>query len=330
MNSKYEELAKVKYTQRKKAKKTKKQNPDSKKIKELKYFISQGVFQRFSKNEMMCIIRNRKEFGKLPWMLEEYLSNLKDSIRIQHENQKNKQEHSKKVRKLVEEERNNELSQMRKRLSTESTDEIIPAKRSKNYSNPTIADDGITYRSKFEAEFVNKLLYPSGLEYVYEKAYSDKSKHTCDFHIPLYDIWIECVYNSYSIKYEYESMPFNSEVILNVKYEQKNYAKKLGAKWCAMRKTWYALNPINTGLHGFMNESYLSTTLVIDGSEIRDGYYINLFKKILNNKSDVIVFTNKDLKKFDTFGEMVIDKGTSKVSKMIALTTLENHRIQNV
>ena len=125
-------------------------------------------------------------------------------------------------------------------------------------------------------------------------------------------------------------MPFNSEVILNVKYEQKNYAKKLGAKWCAMRKTWYALNPINTGLHGFMNESYLSTTLVIDGSEIRDGYYINLFKKILNNKSDVIVFTNKDLKKFDTFGEMVIDKGTSKVSKMIALTTLENHRIQNV
>jgi hypothetical protein len=62
------------------------------------------------------------------------------------------------------------------------------------YGKKTIAKDGFEYRSMFEAEFVNKFLIAHDIKYEREKLYSDTTKHRCDFYLPDYDVWIECVY----------------------------------------------------------------------------------------------------------------------------------------
>ena len=121
------------------------------------------------------------------------------------------------------------------------------------YGIKTIANDGFEYDRRFEAEFVNKFLIPHNINYERQKQYSSDSKHRCDFYLPDYDIWIECVYMEYSPIPLY--MLGTQDVVFNIPYEDtgaREVAKHLGARYHPKVKKWI-LNRHkipSTGLYG--------------------------------------------------------------------------------
>ena len=163
------------------------------------------------------------------------------------------------------------------------------------FGKETTAKDGKRYRSQFEANFVNKFLLPSGLEFVYEVPYPN-SKMTCDFYIPEFDIWIECVYHYAKMKYAYESEFKRVNLPLAV-YENRGFVKAYGALWDSTIKQWYAIYKGKElkELHRFMDPEELKVIIDSDGKAINKQYDETLFEKITNKKCNILIVNNDDL-----------------------------------
>ena len=107
------------------------------------------------------------------------------------------------------------------------------------YGTKTIAKDGFEYESRFEAEFVNRFLIPHNIAYERQKQYSEKTKHRCDFYLPDYDIWTECVYSEYVPKKAY--LLGKEDITFAIPYADRsarNSAKENGAIWDKFNKHW--------------------------------------------------------------------------------------------
>lgn len=154
------------------------------------------------------------------------------------------------------------------------------------YGIKTIANDGFEYDSRFEAEFVNKFLIPHNINYERQKQYSSDSKHRCDFYLPDYDIWIECVYMEYSPIPLY--MLGTQDVVFNIPYEDtgaREVAKHLGARYHPKVKKWILnRNKIpSTGLYGmepYMYEDQLEPWWDPVQVNMTEKYNANLREKI--------------------------------------------------
>lgn len=200
-----------------------------------------------------------------------------------------------------------------------------------HYGKKSVAQDGKTYRSKFEADFVDKFLIPSGLEYVYEVAYPN-SKMTCDFWLPKYDIWIECAYHYAAMRYNYEKFPHGRRINLpKVSFHDKDYVKTQKARWDPLNKVWYVSYEGSqfANLHRFMSESDLATVYDTDGKAMIKGYDERLLNKILDRKCNVLIVNKEDLK-FNDLAHLICAKENLIVLKNIAAKSLGYDRNDGV
>lgn len=98
--------------------------------------------------------------------------------------------------------------------------------------------DGTEYRSDLERAFCDKFLYDK-YQYNYEVSYEDSSKRTCDFHLPIFDLWIEVVPYTTDL-FDYRSTNVIPEkIFLKADYSDREVVKANGAKWDKEQKSWY-------------------------------------------------------------------------------------------
>jgi hypothetical protein len=189
------------------------------------------------------------------------------------------------------------------------------------FGKATVARDGETYRSQFESDFVNKFLIPSGLEFLYEVRYPD-SRMTCDFVIPKYDIWIECVFHNVGTQRRYESLNDGKRINLITNYNDRNYVKDLGATWDPINKKWFI---IYCGFrldrfHRFMDPQLVEEIWASDRKAINADYDDHLSKK-MELKKNLIVVTHDDLK-YNDLNHLICAKENIAVFKNITTVTL--------
>lgn len=183
------------------------------------------------------------------------------------------------------------------------------------YGTNTKARNGIVYRSKFEADFVNKFLIPSNMPFEYEKQYPN-SRRKCDFYIQNLDIWIECVYHKFVLEYKYKIK--SGRVYLNVPYEDKEYVKKFKCNWDQNKKQWFVpyTGQSIVPLHKYIPEGELETQYVSNGKALNADYDVRLLEKMLDNKIDILVVNNDDLA-YDNLLHLVIAKKNEFVNRKI-------------
>lgn len=173
------------------------------------------------------------------------------------------------------------------------------------YGNKTIAKDGFEYSSKFEAAFVDKFLIPHNISYERQKLYSEESKHRCDFYLPDYDVWVECVYEEYLPKKAY--LFAAQDLILSIPYSDisgRTRAKSAGAKWNGTTKKWIIAKTLIPpegfpSLERYMDDSLLDTWFDPVQVNLTETYNANLKKKMLmyGDKCTIIQVNNSDLNK---------------------------------
>jgi len=187
---------------------------------------------------------------------------------------------------------------------------------------PTVANDGKKYRSKFEADFVNKFLLPSGLSYEYEVKYPNQNI-ICDFYIRKYDIYIECVYHELTLSYSY--MKQNYKIILDVPFEHKDRVKKLGAKWDTNAKTWYIVYTDHSlhQLFMYMRPCDLQYSILSNGKAITQEYDEKIYKKIIQKGIDIVLVNNKDINSYKDLTHLLIAKDNGIVIRKIAAIALD-------
>lgn len=192
------------------------------------------------------------------------------------------------------------------------------------YGIRTVAKDEVTYRSKFEADFVNKYL-ANKYDYIYEKPYGDGSKRTADFYIPSLDIYIECVYHDINIVPIYKSYLNGRRINLQVDFYQKDYVKKSGARWDSERKTWYKIYDGNniSSLEKYMYDEDLKPFLMTDGKAMKEDYDANFWEKVKNNPNTDIVIFSKDCFRYDTLAHFLIAKASSGCIRRFARRYVE-------
>jgi hypothetical protein len=189
------------------------------------------------------------------------------------------------------------------------------------FGKATVARDGVTYRSQFEADFVNKFLLPSGLEFVYEVSYPN-SRMTCDFVIPKYDIWIECVFHNVGIQRRYESFDIGKRIDLITAYSERHYVKGMGATWDPKKSKWFIMYYGSNldRFHRFMDPFLVEETWVSDKKAINADYDEQLSKK-MELKKNLIVVTHDDLK-YNDLNHLICAKENIAVFKNITTVTL--------
>ena len=96
----------------------------------------------------------------------------------------------------------------------------------------------------FEADFANKFLFEAA-DYEYEKSYGDGTKRKCDFYIKNLDLWIECAYNEIVETFAYQKN--KGRIPLQCPFQDKDIAKRMGAKWDKVERHWYIPIELNTG-----------------------------------------------------------------------------------
>jgi hypothetical protein len=197
------------------------------------------------------------------------------------------------------------------------------------FGKETIAKDGKKYRSQFEANFVNKFLLPSGLEFVYEVPYPN-SKMTCDFYIPEFDIWIECVYHYAKMKYSYET-EFKRINLPLARYENKEFIKAYGGLWDTKIKQWYITYKGKElkELHRFMEPEELKVIIESDGKAIHKDYDDKLFEKITNKKCNILIVNNDDLG-YNDLTHLICAKENIFVLKNIVTKILGQRNLSNI
>ena len=100
--------------------------------------------------------------------------------------------------------------------------------------------DGREYRSDLEKRFSDKFLFDK-YHYEYEQPYNDNSRRTCDFYVPIFDLWIEVVpYNTELFDFR-PKVVIPEKIFLLVDFHEKEIVRKSGAKWDNENKKWYIL-----------------------------------------------------------------------------------------
>jgi hypothetical protein len=188
------------------------------------------------------------------------------------------------------------------------------------FGKATVARDGETYRSQFESDFVNKFLIPSGLEFLYEVRYPD-SRMTCDFVIPKYDIWIECVFHNVGMQRRYESLNDGKRIDLITNYNDRNHVKDLGATWDPTNKKWFIIycGSRLDRFHRFMDPQLVEEIWASDRKAINADYDDHLSKK-MELKKNLIVVTHDDLK-YNDLNHLICAKENIAVFKNITTVT---------
>jgi len=189
------------------------------------------------------------------------------------------------------------------------------------FGKSTVARDGVTYRSQFEAEFVNKFLIPSGLEFIYEMQYPN-SRMTCDFVIPKYDIWLECVFHKVGLQLRYESLNIGKRIDLNTSYNERQYVKDLGATWDPKKSKWFIMYNGSRldRFHRFLDPYLVEEVWASDKKAINIDYDDQLAKKI-ELKKNLIVVTYDDLK-YNDLNHLICAKENIPVFKNITTVSL--------
>ena len=189
------------------------------------------------------------------------------------------------------------------------------------FGKATVARDGVTYRSQFEADFVNKFLLPSGLEFVYEVPYPN-SRMTCDFVIPKYDIWIECVFHKVGMQRRYESFDIGKRIDLITAYSDRYYVKDMGATWDPKKSKWFIMYYGSNldRFHRFMDPFLVEEVWVSDKKAINADYDDQLSKK-MELKKNLIVVTHDDLK-YNDLNHLICAKENIPVFKNITTVSL--------
>lgn len=171
------------------------------------------------------------------------------------------------------------------------------------YGIRTVASDGVEYASKFEAEFVDRILIPSGINYEPQKLYDPEFKFRCDFYLPDFDVWIECVYNDSGARKAY--MLGHQDIVLKIGPTDKDgqtRAKTLKAKWNPQHLVW--ILPRNmvpeTGLpdlEKYMYKDQLEIVLDVNTVQMTESYKVNLRQKIqrFGDSRTIIEVTREDL-----------------------------------
>jgi hypothetical protein len=173
------------------------------------------------------------------------------------------------------------------------------------YGNKTKAKDGFEYSSRFEAEFVDKFLIPHNIEYERQKLYSEDSKHRCDFYLPDYDLWIECVYTKYVPKKEYTFG--NGDIPMSIPWSDergRKIAKSAGARWNRVTKKWTLPKSMvdpngHPSLEKYMKPELLVTRYDPNQVSLTETYNLNLKNKLLTygDTYTIIQVNYEDLKK---------------------------------
>ena len=195
------------------------------------------------------------------------------------------------------------------------------------YGNKTTAKDGFEYSSRFEAEFVDKFLIPHNIEYERQKLYSEESKHRCDFYLPDYDLWIECVYEQYLPKKSY--LFASQDIVLTIPYADmtgRARAKSAGARWSRDRKQWIIQKSLIPpegfpSLERYMDASVLVAWFDPKQVNLTETYNSNLKKKMLmyGDKCTIIQINNSDLnKKSAHIADLIRIKNNSLFLKLLA------------
>lgn len=189
----------------------------------------------------------------------------------------------------------------------------------------TVGKDGITYRSKFEADFSNKFLYPYEIKYEYEKKYDD-SNQKCDFYLTDYDIWIECVYHNIEVKPAY----YDGRIIrLYAEYSHRFILKQNGARWNG-EHWWiqYKGKPLNN-LHRFMKQEDLDMTIFSNSKALTERYNDDLKKKILNKDISILIVNNSDIKDYNNLAHIIIAKGSKLLHSKILNSVFTRPSVNN-
>ena len=188
------------------------------------------------------------------------------------------------------------------------------------FSQQTLADDTNLYRSQFEADVVNRFFIPNNLAYEYEKQY-DNSKQKCDFYLSDLDIYIECVYHDVEMIYEYQKLEKGAKIYLHIPYRDKEkYKHFYGALWDDKKRMWYIKNDKKSkcSTHDkFVDKTLLKASLISDGKAITDNYDDHLRRKIINNNSNIILLTKKDLDNYDSLGDILLSKNNPIIHKKV-------------
>lgn len=187
-----------------------------------------------------------------------------------------------------------------------------------HYGQKTKGNDGITYKSKFEAIFANKFLHKQ-FSYTYEPLYQDGTKSRADFYLDELNCWLELVYNPVEYVHAFES---KVTVNLVVSYDNRNEVKRYGALWNPDAKTWYInvkdINEYNKNkLIKWMSAEDSHVVGTKEKNTIQEDYEQRLQDKIERNKDKAILVINyEDVKKHSDLADLVRVKDNQLFHKL--------------
>lgn len=141
----------------------------------------------------------------------------------------------------------------------------------------SVGRDGTEYRSDLEREFCDNFLFDK-YHYEYENSYNDGTKRTCDFHIPIFNLWLEVVPYEADLFQIGSSFVVPEKIFLNASFNNKEVVKKNGAHWDKEVGRWYILK--------FLYDKFNNTE--------------NL-RRFLPKYSDDMVFINQNKPEFKNF-----------------------------
>ena len=178
------------------------------------------------------------------------------------------------------------------------------------YGIKTVAKDGVEYKSRLEAGFVDKFLVGSGISYEYEKTYPE-TRFRCDFYLSDLDIWIELTYHKIEEAKIWETK--NMVELPRAEYRHRHIIKSHGGCWNPKKKVWYVIrkdNDINktsiTKLEKFMHQND-KQRVILSKKSISSVYNETLSKKVKLNDS-VIVVDKEDIEKYKDLSMILIAK----------------------
>jgi len=192
----------------------------------------------------------------------------------------------------------------------------------------TIANDGVEYNSKFEAEFVNRILLPNNIKYEPQKRYSENSLHRCDFYLLDYDIFVECVYHpDIAIK---KYMLGSNDIAISIPRGHEaaiRKVKNLGAKWVGgQTKKWIIprisiKSPLGEIIERYMPLDMTELAYDLTSRQMTEDYALRLREKLYKfQETHNIIQVNKiDLEKngIKNFADLLRVKDNKLYKKII-------------
>jgi hypothetical protein len=198
--------------------------------------------------------------------------------------------------------------------------------------------DGLEYRSELEKTFVDRYLY--GLyEYEYEKSYDIGTRHTCDFYLPLFKLWVEVVPYSSGL-FDIETRELIPQIIYmpKVTWHTKHLVKPHGAKWDPDYGSWYIssaqLSYFRTtgNLKDFLPEFDTESIDQSINTEYQNflQYYknIEMKKSIIEGRKEIFCTVTSDDMKYESLLHLLQAKNMDGWKFIRAIENLRNRPIK--